>query len=225
MIQQNQELKAAYDAYYRQPNYFHYRTWLYQPFIRALIRKAQLEKGYKVLDVGCGQGFFSSLFANEGLNTLGIDLSTEGIASATRNYHQEGLNFEVADIRAFSGSNAFDCVYVRSCSLYNINDFENNRETTNILLQFVRPGGVLIFDYYSNLCKRKAGGEWRYHSTAAVENHFAPYPATDIFFSARLAPIILGRFAFSKCVSSLDSQLSKYGGVGGELIAIVRKTT
>ena len=59
-----ENVAATYDRFYRQPNYFHYRDWLYRPFIRALIKAAGLKRGSRVLDVGCGQGFFTALFAD-----------------------------------------------------------------------------------------------------------------------------------------------------------------
>ena len=65
---------ATYNRFYRQPNYFQYRDWLYRPFIRALIKAAGLKRGSRVLDVGCGQGFFTALFADEGMDSLGADI-------------------------------------------------------------------------------------------------------------------------------------------------------
>jgi protein-L-isoaspartate O-methyltransferase len=47
-----------YDDKYRRAHYFRYRQWLYRPFVEALVNKANLRAGCRVLDVGCGQGFF-----------------------------------------------------------------------------------------------------------------------------------------------------------------------
>ena len=35
-------------------------------FVKAFVNKANLKSGSRVLDVGCGQGFFSWLFADFG---------------------------------------------------------------------------------------------------------------------------------------------------------------
>ena len=81
-----QNLVRSYDENYRHENYFRDRTWLYLPFIKALVKKAALRKGFSILDAGCGQGFFTSLFARLGLKATGVDLSVEGIKRATNKY-------------------------------------------------------------------------------------------------------------------------------------------
>ena len=212
---------ATYDGFYKQPNYFQYRDWLYRPFIRALIKSVGLKKGARVLDAGCGQGFFTSLFADAGMDALGADISAEGVAQA-RNFHgSSGAKFEVGDALRLPYAGEFDCVYNRSCSLYNRADFADHRELTDALLGYVRPGGVLIFDYYTNLCARKKCSSWRYHSLDEVRRHFAPYAGSRVYFSLRLDTILLGRHAFG--FTGLNALASRVSGVGGDLIALVRK--
>jgi SAM-dependent methyltransferase len=216
-----ENVAASYDQFYRQPNYFQYRDWLYRPFIRALIKTAGLQKGNRVLDIGCGQGFFTSLFADEGMDSLGADLSAEGVAQARNFYGKSGAKFEVGDALRLPYASTFDCVYSRSCSLYNRPDFAEQREVTDALLGYVRPGGVLIFDYYTNLCARKPQDSWRYHSLDEARRHFSAYPGSRVYFSLRFDTLLLGRHAFGfSGVSALGSRIS---GVGGELVAMVRK--
>jgi 2-polyprenyl-6-hydroxyphenyl methylase/3-demethylubiquinone-9 3-methyltransferase len=52
-----------------------------------------LKPGTRVLDVGCGNGFTSGEFIRRGCQTVGIDLSESGIATARSNY--PGGRFEV----------------------------------------------------------------------------------------------------------------------------------
>lgn len=73
-----------YNEAYRYPNFFRHRRWIFRPFIRALAKKARLARGSTVLDVGCGQGFFTSLFSELGMQTSGVDISSEAIRSATQ---------------------------------------------------------------------------------------------------------------------------------------------
>ena len=60
-----------YNEAYLQPDYWHYKTWLYRPFLKALVAKANLKRGAHILDAGCGQGFFTWLFADLGFKALG----------------------------------------------------------------------------------------------------------------------------------------------------------
>lgn len=56
------------------------------------------KKGASVLDVGCGQGFFSYLFRKHGMTVCGIDVSEVGIRAAQNAYGHLGISFVVADI-------------------------------------------------------------------------------------------------------------------------------
>jgi SAM-dependent methyltransferase len=174
-----------------------------------------------LLDAGCGQGFFTSLFAECGLDALGVDISVQGIKQATANHGPGGAQFAVGDVCNLPCAGAFDCVYTRSCSLYNESNFAEDRHITEALLKYVKPGGVLIFDYYTNLCPRKKSEAWIYHSMAATKQHFAHYSGSKVFFSLRLDTVVLGSFAFS--LSRANAMASRISGLGGDLIAIVPK--
>ena len=218
---QAESAAASYDRFYQKPNYFQYRDWMYRPFIRALVKTAGLPPGARVLDVGCGQGFFTAQFAAAGMTALGVDISAEGVAQAQAQHGISGAKFEVGDALRLGYAETFDCVYSRSCSLYNRADFADDRGLTQALLGYVRPGGVLIFDYYSKLVARKSGGGWRYHSLAEVQRHFSPWPGTRVLFSLRFDTLVLGTGAFH--FSGLNALVSRISGVGGDLVAIVRK--
>ena len=213
-----------YDDKYRRSGYFTYRTWLYRPYIRALATKARLKPGDRVLDAGCGQGFFSSLFGKMGFETLGIDISSQGIRSANAEYGSPNTKFRKGDLRSFTITNEFDCVYTRSCSLYNTADFERSRDITTLLLKMVRIGGVLVFDYYTNLCPRDRSATWAYHSLQSTREHFRRFSGAKVYFSLRLETMVLGRLAFTPAVSAVNALFGKTTGIGGDLVAFVRKT-
>ena len=216
-----EEIAASYDRNYVQANYFKYRTWMYRPFIKALVKRAKLKKNHRLLDAGCGQGFFTSLFADCGLQTLGVDISVEGISQAKKIHGRGGVEFEVGDVYNLPYEGMFDCVYTRSCSLYNRSNFADDHSVSDALLKYVKPGGVLIFDYYSNLCLRKKSESWIYHSVASVKRNFSHYPDAKIYFSLRVDALLLGDLSFS--LSGLNIIASRVMGMGGDLIAIVPK--
>jgi SAM-dependent methyltransferase len=223
MNSKSQSVARAYDEIYRSSNPFGHRRWIFRPFIRALAGKTCLAKGSSVLDLGCGQGFFTALFAELGMKALGVDISDEAIRSASQEYGSTGATFEIGDAMGLSYNNAFDCVFVRSCSLYNSPDFEENRLATKVFLGYVKPGGVLVFDYNSKLCPRKSSQTWRYHSLAAVKKHFSCYPDAGVYFSTRLEAILLKHLALSLPMTRLAILSNWMTGIGGELVAIVRK--
>ena len=170
---------------YQRPNFFGHRSWLYRPYIKALARKAGLKDKDRVLDLGCGQGFFTSLFAELGHQAVGIDLSQAAISSASNEYRSTRTSFEVGDVLTLPYKSTFDCVYVRSCSLYNCVDLQARRAVTEVFMSYLKGGGALIFDHNSKLSPRRRQTTWRYHSLADVRNHFAVFPQAESYFSLR----------------------------------------
>jgi len=216
---------APYPEVYRIPPPFAYRRWLYQPFVRALMNKAQVTEGCTILDVGCGQGFFSGLFADMGLKPLGVDVSLELIQSAKENHEAKGASFEVGDAVSLLHEGEFDCVFVRGLSLYNCDDLQRTHQVTKSLLRYLKPTGVLIFAYGTNLCPRKKKASWAYHCLPDTRAYFSTYPASTVYFSLRLETLVLGSWAFSRPLTFLASIISRAFGTGGELIAVVPRSS
>jgi len=195
---------------------------LLRPFVRALLARAGLPKQATLLDAGCGQGLFTSLFAERGIDALGVDLSSVGIESARSIYATSSAKFEIGDVLHLPYEGMFDCVFTRSCSLYNHDDFAADRSVTERLMRYLKPGGVLIFDYYTRLAPERKSSSWRYHTLEEAHDHFAGFSGAMVRFSTRIECRVLGRFAFGSAVSRLATALSRATGVGGELIAFVR---
>jgi SAM-dependent methyltransferase len=215
---------TPYPELYRIKHPFAYRSWLYQPFVQALINKAQLKEGCTVLDVGCGQGFFSGLFADMGLKPLGVDVSPELIQSAKEDHEAKGASFEVGDAVSLPNEGEFDCVFVRGLSLYNRNDLQCTHQVTESLLRYLKPAGVMLFAYGTNLCPRRKTPSWTYHSLPAARAYFSRYPGSTVYFSLRLETLVLGSWAFSRPLTLLASLISRLFGAGGELIAVVPRS-
>lgn len=221
MNEENQ-LANAYDRKYLDPNFFGNRRWLYLPFAKALLQKAELGPGTRLLDAGCGQGFFTGLFAELGVDALGVDLSSVGIEAAKKSCAFSRARFQVGDILQLPFREEFDCVFTRSCSLYNTTEFSHDTGVTDHLIGYVRRGGVLIFDYYSRLSPRDRADSWLYHSLAQVREHFAKYHDSKTYFSLRFDAWVPGGRGFSPITTRIASFLSRVTGLGGELVVFVR---
>src|ERR1700693_2612534 len=170
-----------YDEIYKRQNYFHYPSWIYGPYVSSLIKFCGLRKGASILDVGCGQGFFSYLFSKHGMKVHGVDLSETGISAARNLYGRFGITFSVADVQTLTLPEQFDCVFVRSCSLYNTEAFPLEKEVTRNFLRNLKSSGTLVFGYNSNFSSKEST-TWRYHSLEDVERHFSGYSNAEVFF-------------------------------------------
>lgn len=216
------ELKWSYNTKYAEPNYFRYREWLYRPYIAALVSYCRLAPGSTVLDVGCGQGLFAHLLAQNGMRVRGIDISEAGIGRARQLYGSGRVDFEVANIETAQFTVPFDCIFVRSCSLYNTDDFLFSDAVTEKLLAHLKPGGTFMFLYNSSFSEPE-DDSWRHHSLADVRRHFQDYPDRQCFFSSKIDTWLFGRYAFNSFCTRANTLISRIFGSGGDLICIFRK--
>lgn len=211
-----------YNEAYAHANFFGYRRWVYEPYISSLIRHCRLRRGDSLLDVGCGQGFFSWLFSRNGIKAHGVDPSETGINVARTLYGNDNVRFSVGDVKTIESTETFDCVFVRSCSLYNNAGFSSDASVTHQFMERVSPGGVFVFIYNTNFSGRPSS-KWRFHSLQEAQQHFSNYPETRIFFVNKLTPYVLRRFSFNFLSTKLNALLSRASGTGGDLVCIVRK--
>jgi SAM-dependent methyltransferase len=213
----------GYDQKYKTPNYHLYSPRLHDPVIASLVSFCKLPAGATVLDVGCGQGFFSALFAKRGFRVHGIDQSRIGIQMAEKQYSDLPIRFIADDIWLAGFPELFDCVFVRSCSLHNTSDFPTDREFTDKLLAFLKPHGVLIFVYNSRLFPSPSAGAWRHHSMADVRQHFSVYPGANIFFVNRRTHYFSRRLSFTRFGTQWTALITKILRKGGDFICIIEK--
>jgi len=215
--------KEWYNIKYNKENYFGTREWLYRHYISSLVSRSGLKAGSSVLDVGCGQGFFSYLFHKHGLKVYGIDISETGIQVAQSHYGLLGIHFVVGDVRAIPLSMKFDCVFTRACSLYNDKEFPKLQEITDGLLSYVRDGGTFVFAYNTKLNPKQKSKSWMYHTLIDVEKHFSKYSMVKIYVVNRLDMLIFGKYAFNSLFTKLNVSISKSLCIGVEFISILSK--
>jgi SAM-dependent methyltransferase len=109
--------------------------------IGEIINKTTPSSQSKILDIGCGTGHHVDMLSSQGLDVIGIDISSAMIKKAKTNYPSR--NFEVADARDaeifMSGS------FTHIMSLYfTIYYIEDKRQFLQNCYNWLMPGGSLI---------------------------------------------------------------------------------
>lgn len=108
------------------------------------IRKYLPEKNpLRILDVGCGTGFFTILLAKQGHQVTGTDLTPDMVANARILAKEELVNcdFEIMDAEHLSfADNSFDVVISRNLTWTLPEAAQAYKEWTRVL----KPGGVLL---------------------------------------------------------------------------------
>lgn len=111
---------------------------------QEILSKLPAKKGLRILDVGCGSGFFELLLAPEGYQITGIDLTPEMIEKgndllARHNAGQAALLVMDAEHPEFPDE-SFDAVISRNLTWTLPHPADAYREWFRVL----RPGGVLL---------------------------------------------------------------------------------
>ncbi len=111
--------------------YKHIQLYFYERFFTP-----ERIRGKRVLDVGCGTGFYSRLLARQGATVLGIDPNGKHIQRA-KSLHTEGLRVEyrVVDIASGSAlenlaSDSFDLIFFQDALMFYFVPYGNQPLTT-----------------------------------------------------------------------------------------------
>lgn len=102
--------------------------------------------GQRVLDVGCGNGYSTAIFAKQAEHIVGIDYSEAMIARATREYgHLPNTTFEVRDILSPLPypAKSFGVAVTQRC-LINLVTWDNQQKAIEQIARVLRPGGYFV---------------------------------------------------------------------------------
>lgn len=99
-MKQNKKLKHFYDKVYLKGEKKHFTTFIESTSTSEVkeVLKQISWKSKKVLEVGCGTGFFAYNAAKKGGKVLGIDYSVEAIDIAKSQYSHKNLDFKNMDV-------------------------------------------------------------------------------------------------------------------------------
>lgn len=102
-----------------------------------------MPEGGRLLDMGCGTGWTSVLFAKKGFDVVGQDLVPEAIEAGRRLKQENGLenlDFVVGDYESLRFENEFDVVVFFDCLHHAVDEVEALRSAWRAL----KPGGICI---------------------------------------------------------------------------------
>ncbi len=117
--------------------------------VNFAMKALDMQPGQRVLDLACGYGRNSAVCAQQGLDVVGLDLSTELLSLALDKNKENDRSFPLVrgDMRDIPFENAFDIILSLFTSFgYFDNDAENEQVIRGIA-RALKPGGVFLFDY------------------------------------------------------------------------------
>lgn len=146
---------------------------------QIVMNRFQRLNGEKLLDLGCGYGFYTDYFRSVGANAAGIDGSEKMIETARERYPLS--EFSVMDITAPLAfeSGSFDIIFSNQVLM----DVENVDFIFSECKRILKPQGIL---YYSVVHPAFFGGHWLkdengYCYAKATEKYIEPYRRINEF--------------------------------------------
>lgn len=121
--------------------------------VSLVSRLIKLKPGLKVLDLACGNGRHSVLFAKKGCKVTGIDLSEYLISQAVKKLksdyseYSSNLKFEIGDMRNIGHYEEFDLVVNLFSSFGYFNRNSDNEKVVSGISKALKPGGYFFFDF------------------------------------------------------------------------------
>lgn len=115
-------------------------TYQAKVILPNLTRLMEIRKGERVLDIACGQGFFSHTFAAAGAEVTGTDLSSELVKKAAERSPQ-GASFLHAP--AHDMKQLKDASFDKASIVLALQNIKEARETVAEAARLLRPSGNL----------------------------------------------------------------------------------
>jgi ubiquinone/menaquinone biosynthesis C-methylase UbiE len=153
-----------------------------------LLRIVDPKKGMKILDVACGQGYFSRLFAKNGAQVTGCDISPELIELATKNSPKE-IAYFVAPAEKISdaiggAAMKFDVITI----ILAIQNIEDMRATFIECSKLLNDNGRLIFVINHPTFRIPQSSSWQWDAVAHKQYRRVDSYMTDSKIKIDMAP-------------------------------------
>jgi len=140
-MKKNKNLKKFYDKVYKKGERRHFTTLATTGSVTEETNEVLRElswKSKKVLDVGCGTGFFAYNAAKKGADVLGIDFSEEAIDIAQKKYSHPNLRYEHMDVNKINDK--FDVIV----SIGTLEHMDNPLQILKLFKKYLSPKGKII---------------------------------------------------------------------------------
>lgn len=179
----NEYLEETEDSYQR------------QVILPNLLRLLDIKKGSRLLDIACGQGFFSREFAKAGAAVVGADLARDLILKA-QELSPNSIEYHVAPAHKLTF--AKDATYDVATVVLAIQNIENIAEVFAEAARVLKPGGRLVLVMMHPAFRIPQGASWGWDEENKVQ-----YRRVDRYLSQSRAELVVhpGKKASAKTIS------------------------
>ena len=133
-------------------------TYQNKVILPNILRLADVKKGTKILDLACGQGFFSRAFSDAGARVIGVDLSSKLITSAKKNVPNAKFYISSAHKLGCVADKSLDVVII----ILAIQNIENISEVFKEVNKKLKKGGKLLLVLNHPAFRIPGASSWGY---------------------------------------------------------------
>lgn len=145
-----------------------------QVILPNLLRVLDIKSGMRILDIACGQGFFSREFAQAGAHVVGADIAKDLITQAKQLPGNIDYHVAPANKLDFARDNMFDAATI-VLAIQNIEDMSGTfAEAARVLV----PGGRLVLVMMHPAFRNPQKSSWGWDDEAKAQ-----YRRTDAYLS------------------------------------------
>jgi ubiquinone/menaquinone biosynthesis C-methylase UbiE len=140
-------------------------------------------KDKKILDLGCGQGFFCRILSGKGANVVGIDLSKNLINLAKKYPSNKKINYYVANAEdlSFLENNSFDFII----SILSLGNIKNIDKVFNEIYRLLKPNSKFYFIIMHPCFRIPRQSHWEFDEVKKIQ-----YRRIDMYMTELEIPII-----------------------------------
>lgn len=129
----------------------------------------QLQSASKVLDLGCGPGFYTHKLAKFGHHCTGVDFSPASIEYARKQAENTSLALEYAlcDIRSYTAEQKFDCI-IMTFGEFNVFTRQDATAILKNCAAMLHDGGLFVLEAHTFEAVRAVGiapATWQRHAS------------------------------------------------------------
>ncbi|NJN24837.1 MAG: class I SAM-dependent methyltransferase [Cyclobacteriaceae bacterium] len=146
MLKNKEWFGAWFDSPYYHILYKHRDDKEARGFIDHLITYFHFSAQDRIMDLACGKGRHAIYLNKKGLDVVGLDLSPQNIAHASK-FENERLKFYVHDMRQPWPGNKFDYVLNLFTSFGYFENKGENQQAIQAIASGMVPGGQLLIDF------------------------------------------------------------------------------
>lgn len=119
--------------------------------VQLILKFVEIQPEAEVLDLACGTGRHSIIFAQKGFNVTAVDLSDKLLCVAKKSAEENKvkIDFIKSDIRNFSVDKKFNVIINLFTSFGYFNDDKENFMLFDIASKYLKKSGYFILDYFN----------------------------------------------------------------------------